>query len=430
MGDPERGTAWEESILLSPPGVQLICLSATVPNLDEVADWIRAAHGDLTAILHDTRAVPLEHRYFVDGKAHVIVDADGRRRASFRGVGGELARRISRPGQLGRGSQPGPGPTTSPTSRPRAMPGGPATSRASVERPSRGRCCAPWRSESLTPAIYFQFSRRACEEAAESCIALGTVPHGMDLVQEAKQRLVRPLAGGPRAAPDRAAVPAAAARGRRPPRRPAAGRQDAGRGAVPVGPAALRLRHRHAGAGHQHAGPDGRDRRDVEVGRPPASPADAERVPPDDRTGRPARHRRARRLGDPLLAVGQLRADAEHRHGRPAAARKRVQAELQHGDEPLATARRPGAAGRPVRPQLPALPAGRAAARPGLGARRAEAPLRAAGRARRAATRRPGSWPASWPRPRRCWTRPTGRRARRPGRWCPASGRCWSGSAT
>ena len=24
MGDPERGTAWEESILLSPPGVQLI----------------------------------------------------------------------------------------------------------------------------------------------------------------------------------------------------------------------------------------------------------------------------------------------------------------------------------------------------------------------------------------------------------------------
>ena len=43
--------------------------------------------------------------------------------------------------------------------------------------------------ESLTPAIYFLFSRRACEEAAEACIALGTVPHGMDLVQEAKQRL-------------------------------------------------------------------------------------------------------------------------------------------------------------------------------------------------------------------------------------------------
>ena len=101
MGDPERGTAWEESILLSPPAGQLICLSATVPNLDEVADWIRAAHGELTTIVHDERAVPLEHRYFVDGKAHLVLDAGGRHRASFKGVGGELARRITRPGQWG-----------------------------------------------------------------------------------------------------------------------------------------------------------------------------------------------------------------------------------------------------------------------------------------------------------------------------------------
>src|SRR5215207_6035195 len=80
MGDPERGTAWEESILLSPPAVQLVCLSATVPNLDEVASWIGTAHGDLTPILHDYRAVPLEHRYFVDGRAHLILDGEGRRR--------------------------------------------------------------------------------------------------------------------------------------------------------------------------------------------------------------------------------------------------------------------------------------------------------------------------------------------------------------
>src|SRR4051794_6152361 len=99
MGDPERGTAWEESILLSPPAVQFVCLSATVPNLDELAEWIRGAHGELTTILHEHRTVPLEHRYFVDGKAHLVVDADGRRRANFKGVGGELARKITRPGQ-------------------------------------------------------------------------------------------------------------------------------------------------------------------------------------------------------------------------------------------------------------------------------------------------------------------------------------------
>ena len=186
MGDPERGTAWEESILLSPPAVQLVCLSATVPNLEEVADWIRAAHGDLTTILHDHRTVPLEHRYFVDGKASVVVDAEGKRRASFQGVGGELARKISRPGNWGeqtpqlddaddeldhRGRRPGAKP------------------------PEQHRQPEPWEvlraleKESLTPAIYFQFSRRACEEAATGCIALGNVAHGMDLVREAKQRL-------------------------------------------------------------------------------------------------------------------------------------------------------------------------------------------------------------------------------------------------
>jgi superfamily II RNA helicase len=188
MGDPERGTAWEESILLSPPAVQLICLSATVPNLDDVADWIRSAHGDLTAILHDTRAVPLEHRYFVDGKAHVIVDANGTIVRTFKGVGGELARRITRPGNWG--EQPSrawaddePDETTEADAR---RPGG---------KPRERKAPEPWEvlraleRESLTPAIYFLFSRRACEEAAESCIALGPVPHGMDLVREAKQRL-------------------------------------------------------------------------------------------------------------------------------------------------------------------------------------------------------------------------------------------------
>lgn len=188
MGDPERGTAWEESILLSPPAVQLVCLSATVPNLDEVADWIRAAHGDLSCVFHDERAVPLEHRYFLDGKAHLVVDAHGRRRASFRGVGGELARRISRPGHWG-----GPPPERDGHDEDEAADAGGGT--RSGGKSGERRPPEPWEvlraleKERLTPAIYFLFSRRACEEAAESCISLGPVPHGADLVREARQRL-------------------------------------------------------------------------------------------------------------------------------------------------------------------------------------------------------------------------------------------------
>ncbi|MGE3269701.1 MAG: DEAD/DEAH box helicase [Chloroflexota bacterium] len=188
MGDPERGTAWEESILLSPPAVQLVCLSATVPNLEEVADWIRVAHGDLTTILHDHRTVPLEHRYFVDGKAAVVVDADGRRRASFRGVGGELAKRITRPGQWGeKPAQTWDEPDDEEIDGHGRGRGG--------KPPEQRRQPEPWEvlraleQEHLTPAIYFLFSRRACEEAALNCYPLGTVPHGMDLVREAKIRL-------------------------------------------------------------------------------------------------------------------------------------------------------------------------------------------------------------------------------------------------
>src|SRR3984893_2951832 len=92
MGDAERGTAWEESILLAPRHIPLVCLSATVPNAAEIAEWIRDAHGDLTMVLHDHRAVPLEHRYWLPGaercsesteaqkqtfKVYTILDADG-----------------------------------------------------------------------------------------------------------------------------------------------------------------------------------------------------------------------------------------------------------------------------------------------------------------------------------------------------------------
>ena len=200
MGDPERGTAWEESILLSPPRVPLVCLSATVPNAAEVAAWIRAAHGELRSIFHGERAVPLEHRYFLDGRNHLVLDADGARHGQFAGVGGELARRIDRPGIAGdlvgaHSVRPSPEQRSEGARRAPLHADDAATPRRQAE---------PWEvlrlleSERLTPAIYFLFSRRACEQAAESCVALRPVPQAVELVQEAKRR----LAGLP--PPDRA----------------------------------------------------------------------------------------------------------------------------------------------------------------------------------------------------------------------------------
>ncbi len=186
MGDPERGTAWEESILLAPRHIPLVCLSATVPNAAEIAEWIREAHGDLTCVFHDERAVPLEHRYWLpdqDSTKHTfrvvtVMDAEGHLTPGatrLRTVGGEMAGRVRWGGATSQGFR-GEERVVGSDKDPRDVP-------------------APWRvvryleGEELTPAIFFLFSRRATEEAASSCIALRPVPHAMDLVQEAKSRL-------------------------------------------------------------------------------------------------------------------------------------------------------------------------------------------------------------------------------------------------
>jgi ATP-dependent RNA helicase HelY len=187
MGDAERGTAWEESILLAPRHVPLVCLSATVPNAGEIAEWIRDAHGELSCVFHDQRAVPLEHRYWLpdadpeqhsfkvftvmDDSGEVVTDSARR----LRSVGGELAGRV-RWGGVSSGGFRGEERESGSDKDPR-------------EIPAAWRVVRYLEGEELTPAIYFLFSRRATEEAASSCVALKHVPHAADLVREAKARL-------------------------------------------------------------------------------------------------------------------------------------------------------------------------------------------------------------------------------------------------
>src|SRR5436305_8666247 len=60
-----RGAVWEEVIIHLPPTVDLVCLSATVSNAEEVADWIRTVRGDTEAVIEETRPVELVHLYAV-----------------------------------------------------------------------------------------------------------------------------------------------------------------------------------------------------------------------------------------------------------------------------------------------------------------------------------------------------------------------------
>ena len=65
INDPDRGKVWEESIVLLPPEITLVMLSATIDKPDEFASWI----GDIKQkpihlIPTSHRVVPLKHYYW------------------------------------------------------------------------------------------------------------------------------------------------------------------------------------------------------------------------------------------------------------------------------------------------------------------------------------------------------------------------------
>src|SRR5436305_7502099 len=65
LQDRYRGPVWEEVIIHCPPEVDLVCLSATVSNAEEFADWIETVRGATTAIIEEKRPVTLLHLYMV-----------------------------------------------------------------------------------------------------------------------------------------------------------------------------------------------------------------------------------------------------------------------------------------------------------------------------------------------------------------------------
>jgi ATP-dependent RNA helicase HelY len=148
LADPERGTAWEESILLAPPYVPLVCLSATVANASEIAEWIRTTGRDVALVESFERVVPLRQRYYLDGKLVPILNGSGSLHLAPHQKGGERAGRI------------------------RTIQGGWGTRRkrsAEDEAPNPPEVVKALTEADLLPAIYFLFSRKSVEEAAESC---------------------------------------------------------------------------------------------------------------------------------------------------------------------------------------------------------------------------------------------------------------------
>ncbi|MEM2032003.1 MAG: DEAD/DEAH box helicase [Candidatus Woesearchaeota archaeon] len=76
LNDPERGAIWEEAIIFSPEHVRFLCLSATIPNANQLALWIEKIHKhEVDVIIYNKRAVPLEHYVYTDSTGIKEIDS-------------------------------------------------------------------------------------------------------------------------------------------------------------------------------------------------------------------------------------------------------------------------------------------------------------------------------------------------------------------
>ena len=79
INDNERGHVWEEILILLPPGINLIMLSATIPNYMEFANWVGSIK-KTTVYVEITlkRVVPLKHQIYIDSQnIYEVKNIDG-----------------------------------------------------------------------------------------------------------------------------------------------------------------------------------------------------------------------------------------------------------------------------------------------------------------------------------------------------------------
>ncbi|BAZ31686.1 DSH domain-containing protein [Cylindrospermum sp. NIES-4074] len=135
MNDRQRGTVWEESIIYCPREVQLVALSATVANSDQLTDWLNRVHGPTDLIYSDFRPVPLEF-HFCNPKGLFPLLNESKTKINPR-----LSKRGGKKGKFEKGR----------TGRP--------------EAPSIVYTLSQLEQRDMLPAIYFIFSRRGCDKA-------------------------------------------------------------------------------------------------------------------------------------------------------------------------------------------------------------------------------------------------------------------------
>lgn len=145
MNDEQRGTVWEESIIYCPTNVQIIALSATVANADELTDWINTVHSKTELVDTDFRPVPLRFFYFDSSQPTKLLPL------------------LTPSGQLNKKIRP----------EKRVFGKKLQNKKSYVKEIIRNL-----EQNDMLPAIYFTFSRKKCDEQMENCASLDLVTRG------------------------------------------------------------------------------------------------------------------------------------------------------------------------------------------------------------------------------------------------------------
>lgn len=165
LQDRYRGAVWEEVIIHLPIDVKIVCLSATVSNAEEFADWIQTLRGPTTAIIEEKRPVTLNQHYLVEGKLFPMFVRAGEESAPNPEIR-KMEVRLGRT-DVKRGRQ----------------------HRAPRRFPKRSDLIEQLKDEEMLPAIYFIFSRKGCNAAVVQCLR-----EGIRLTDETERSRIRDYA--------------------------------------------------------------------------------------------------------------------------------------------------------------------------------------------------------------------------------------------
>ena len=173
--DPYRGGVWEEVLIMTPPEVRFVCLSATVANASVLGAWIGSVRGSLEVIVEHDRPIDLHHHVAVTRRgehAPQLIDLLAGERVSDEGLAIDQAiRRRPRAGASAwRGGRPSGPPLP-------------------FRSPRRSDMLLMLEDLEMLPAIAFIFSRAACDDAVRQLLR-----DGVRLVGRSERARIRMIA--------------------------------------------------------------------------------------------------------------------------------------------------------------------------------------------------------------------------------------------